>query len=584
MCLGMMRSMTRQNDTYDATCFKVLAYEFEFDDPKDSERKIRAVSTMAAMHLAKRPSAGFGDGPKAEVRAAGRGAMVSSFFGGGSGRAWDPMRLLRVDLIGRSCTMLIAVLLWCGADVKRESIVVPQNRRANDETRMVLFYRRIGPHRPDRTVFHFMGGPGMSNLKQVYPDSLLREFSIVEVGYRGIDSSSRLSCDAIDRALTPPGTLGPASARALAEAVASCFDEWKHRGLDLGGYQLRDVIDDAEALRQSLGVGRVHLMGDSYGTRLALYYESLYPQSIGRTILVGANPPGHFFWSAADVTAAFAGYQPFFEKAHPQYVGRVTLERLCADALARAPRTVWGMRLDPFRVRATAFVLLFHARTSSLALDSFMRAYERQDYSGLMVLSQLYDLMLTRSFDVWGDFFVKGLLADYDTTRDYASESSAAAGRFGSPLGEMLFAPPYPSDLFAFRDEPIALDIRTPTLIMAGSLDFSTPAATSQRELADRFPSFVTQVTFPAKGHVADFWGEGDSFGSIAARFLDHGEVPDAAALTSRPVIFSRRLGLAHIPIALLGILVAVGSVLTWIFQRVRRRRPRATTGLDVLP
>lgn len=419
----------------------------------------------------------------------------------------------------------------------------------------------------------------MSNLKHSYPKSLLREFSVVEVGYRGIDSSPRLSCDAIDRALTPVGSWGPESAHDLANAVASCLEQWQRAGIDVRGYQLRDVVDDAEAVRTSLGLGKVHVMGDSYGTRLALYYESLYPHSIGRTILVGANPPGHFFWSAADVSAGFAGYEPYFERAYPSYAGRITLEALCAAVLERAPRSVWGVRLDPFRARTLAFILLFHARTSSLALDSFVRAYERDDYSGLAIMSALYDLMLRRSFDAWGDFFVKGLSADFESGRDYGVQSTPSPGSFGSPLGEMLFALPYPTDLFAYRDTAVALDIRTPTLIIAGALDFSTPAPTSQRELADRFAPHVIQVTFPDRGHVADFWGEGDQFGSMAARFLEHGVVPAVANLPPRPVIFTRRFGLTRLPLVAVAVVVALVGGVTWTVRLLRRRRSRDARG-----
>ncbi len=48
-------------------------------------------------------------------------------------------------------------------------------------------------------------------------------------------------------------------------------------------------VEDLEALRQGLGVEKMHLMGHSYGGLLAMYYALKYPQRLGSLMLVGTG-------------------------------------------------------------------------------------------------------------------------------------------------------------------------------------------------------------------------------------------------------------------------------------------------------
>ena len=55
-------------------------------------------------------------------------------------------------------------------------------------------------------------------------------------------------------------------------------------------------VDDLEAARKALGYGRIDLLSESAGTRMALIYAWRYPKSIHRSVMIGVNPPGHFLW------------------------------------------------------------------------------------------------------------------------------------------------------------------------------------------------------------------------------------------------------------------------------------------------
>lgn len=59
-----------------------------------------------------------------------------------------------------------------------------------------------------------------------------------------------------------------------------------------GHYQIDTLVDDVEALRKTLGVPKVTLMGHSFGGLLALEYAARYPNNVSRLILVGAFSDG----------------------------------------------------------------------------------------------------------------------------------------------------------------------------------------------------------------------------------------------------------------------------------------------------
>lgn len=59
-----------------------------------------------------------------------------------------------------------------------------------------------------------------------------------------------------------------------------------------GHYQLDTLVDDVEALRRTLGVPKISLLGHSFGALLALEYAARYPNNVSRLVLVGAFSDG----------------------------------------------------------------------------------------------------------------------------------------------------------------------------------------------------------------------------------------------------------------------------------------------------
>ena len=66
--------------------------------------------------------------------------------------------------------------------------------------------------------------------------------------------------------------------------ATQCRDRLRRDGVDFTAYSAGAVVGDAEQLRRALGIERWDLLGISYGTRVALAYQSLAPGGAARWI------------------------------------------------------------------------------------------------------------------------------------------------------------------------------------------------------------------------------------------------------------------------------------------------------------
>ena len=181
------------------------------------------------------------------------------------------------------------------------TLVVPENR-ADPQSRLIALpvtrIRARSAH-PAEPIFRLEGGPGLTNMQFTKASRFADYHDVVLVGYRGVDGSSRLDCPEVESAVGHSNDiLAEKSMRAYGNALRACADRLTGDGIDLAGYGLAQQVDDLEAARKALGYDRIDLVSESAGTRTALIYSWRYPKSIHRSVMIGANPPGHFVWDA----------------------------------------------------------------------------------------------------------------------------------------------------------------------------------------------------------------------------------------------------------------------------------------------
>ena len=483
------------------------------------------------------------------------------------------------DLFMESCTHELrgdTLAADCGV------LVVPENREVADSRLIALPVKRIyGSDSANQApIFHLTGGPGMSNMHGV-PDGV-RDF--VSVGFRGADGSVILNCPEVGEAFgdAPGGLLSNESLSNMTTAYAECGRRLQAEGIDTDGYTLSEVIDDMEAARTGLGYERIHLISGSYGTRLAMIYAWMYPQSIHRAVLIGVNPPGHFAWQS-DQSEAQVEYM----------AGLYAQDRgLNAEDVLAAMRRVsqdmperWlFLPIDPGYVKVVSKYLLYDVDKAGAFFDAWLAAAEG-DASGLAMMSLTGKLIFPNAV-IWGDNAAKVMSADYtdyDPTRDYRAEYLPSGSILGAPQTLMAWAvragwPAHPIKAELRQAQPSDVEM----LLINGNIDFSTPAENARDGLLPHL-SRGHQVIVSECGHVADVWNrQTEAATHLVSTFYESGQVDDSR-FVHKPVDFNVEWGLplvAKLALAALVLLVAgLIFLVRFIVRRFKRRNTPSNKG-----
>jgi pimeloyl-ACP methyl ester carboxylesterase len=166
-------------------------------------------------------------------------------------------------------------------------VVVPLRRAdpALGTTRVAFALRaRADRGRPSLgTIVAIDGGPGYASTDAPFARSLaavlaplLRRHDLVLFDERGTGRSDVVNCPGLQAGLV-----------AESIAVGECANRLGPR---YAGYTTAEAAHDLEAVRAALGLGKVFLYGDSYGTLFGQAYAVRYPGSLRGLVLDSAYP------------------------------------------------------------------------------------------------------------------------------------------------------------------------------------------------------------------------------------------------------------------------------------------------------
>ncbi len=386
-------------------------------------------------------------------------------------------------------------------DVKCGEFEVPENWNKQGSKRIKLPLKIFKSSSDRLPIFWLSGGPGQSNMDYVPPDVLRKGRDVVLVGYRGVDGSVILNCPEVVTAMKGNGgdLLSHSSVNNFQISVQRCAARLQQEGVDLDGYTIEQVIKDVEYVRSTLGYERIDLLSGSYGTRVALLYAQQHPAHVDHSVMIGANSPGRFVWEPAVIKDQISQLSRLCA-SDPHCNSRTrSLENTFTEVFQNLPDRWLGFPVDPGKVKVTAFGLLYHSKTAAMAVDALLAAGEG-DYSGIALMSYAYDFIMPEML-VWGDFFSKGFI-DYDSSRKYYDEFWDEG--LGSPMSALIMD----AGMYWPTTQPGAPYKRLEqsevnTLILSGSLDFSTPAEIATSEILP-FLTVGSQVIFRGRGHVND--------------------------------------------------------------------------------
>jgi pimeloyl-ACP methyl ester carboxylesterase len=458
------------------------------------------------------------------------------------------------------------------------TIVVPENRRKPGSRVLKLYFIRIHAKRPAQKepIFYLSGGPGASNLTFQPFEPLLQDRDFVMVGYRGIDDSTPLMCFDVQQAMSgQKDGLGAATRNALAKAFSKCAGELAGQGFDLASYTIRDVIEDVEAVRNALGYEKINLLSESYGTRIAYFYGLKYPQSLRRSVMLGANPPGRFIFEAEKIDEQLTYYGKLWAEDKNNPNRRIDLVATMRNVLQNMPGRWLIFPIDAGKVKMATFLMLYHRQSAAMIFDAYLAA-AGGDASGLAVLTFAYDMLVPSALN-YADAAAKAVSVDFDSTRNFAAEKISENSVLGSPHAQLLWgsiqASDWPKKTLP-EEYTRARRSEVETLILSGSIDFSTPAEYATTELLPYLPN-GKQIILAEMGHTADLWSLSHAATiRTITHFYDTGGV-DESLKKYIPMEFSVGLGFPGaaklaIGVIVFGLLVVI-ALLAFLIFRIRQ-------------
>lgn len=142
------------------------------------------------------------------------------------------------------------------------------------------------------------GGPGDSAIAMASAyarmfGGLLRDHDLLLVDPRGVNRSDPVRCGAL-------GAL-PATRDGFVRALGDCG---RTLGTRARGYTSAEIADDIDAVRARLGIERLDLLGESYGTYLMTVYAQRHPGRVRSMVLSSAYPLDFDTWARPSARAA----------------------------------------------------------------------------------------------------------------------------------------------------------------------------------------------------------------------------------------------------------------------------------------
>ncbi len=460
------------------------------------------------------------------------------------------------------------------------TVTVPENRNRKGSRLIHIPFLRIHSQseNPGEPVFGLAGGPGASNLKWDWWKAwtFLANHDFVVVGYRGVDGSTVLDCPEVNKAFrVNDDVLGEEALNNIGNAWHAAFVRFRSQGIDLDGYTMPECIEDHESVRRALSYTRINLLSESYGTRVAYLYGLMYPEHVNRSAMISVNPPGHFVWDAGTIDAQLRHYALLWQKDPVMHGKSPDLYQLFHRTLNAMPEKWFLLPINPAKVRVVTFALLFQRKTAAKVFDAFLSA-GKGDPAGLALMSLAYDFVIP-SLSTWGDLALKALSADYDSSRNYCEETDTSVLPLGSPLTKALWCPLVHAS-WPVRKIPKEFQnlqhSDTETLLLSGSIDFSTPAEFASNELLPYLRN-GRQVILSECGHVSDMWyARVDNTRRMLTSFYNTGS-PDTSLNQYVPMDFNVKWGFARIAKAATGIisLVILMLVTAMVLFLIRRHK-----------
>ncbi len=364
---------------------------------------------------------------------------------------------------------------------------VPERRDAPERKIKVgyaVHASTVKERKPDPVVY-MSGGPGSASmqltgfLSQMFPDR-----DVVTIEQRGSKYSEPvLGCPETAEALLgqlrrPPADVGAAAVR--------CRTRLQEQGVDLRGYNTKEIAADVVALREKLGYDSWNLFGVSYSTRVMMDVAAADPKGVRSVVLDSYLPESVNWYDDADRNLA-------------DTAARLNMKDAFEAMTARLNAT-------PARVTTTDPLLgkAFEARIGGDDVATIMaEALHEADFAAVApamvgALAKGHDELLRALADAVGAGLVShefGLYHAVQCQDEVPFNTYATKSRLFTVNGDKAVCDAWQLP----KSKPVNATTKAPAYVLGGQYDPTTPTRTT-RPAAEALPGARFEE-FPRASH-----------------------------------------------------------------------------------
>ncbi len=447
-----------------------------------------------------------------------------------------------------------------GTRVRCGVVSVPLDRNKNFTNLIALPVVLFQSPRPEADVIVYLqGGPGQESIDwslalfDIYVSPILQDFDMVFFDPRGTGRSEPvIECPELNTIFIDAYFQNRSEEETFKDftnAWSTCHDRYKEEGIDPAAFNTTQSAADVRDIARALGYEKVNLLGISYGTRLGLTVMRDYPEIVRAAVLDSVVPMEAKMFNRRSKDVQYAlnkvftdcAASPRCNKDYPDLanvfydlIERFDKQPVLIKAYDPASDFVYDVQVNGVDMLA-AFVWGLH--TSELVPVVPKAIYDIKNGDNTFLSFALGVPGGTYNSMGLGTYFAtvcpEQVYASTVAEMDADLESSevikkfSLASLFGSSERVFQICQAWGANPHDARDSiPVFAD--TPTLIISGEYDPTTPVTTGQMVSDDLTNDYFYII--PGMGHGATV--DNDCSLSIVKDFLkDPSHAPDSACL-----------------------------------------------------
>ena len=316
------------------------------------------------------------------------------------------------------------------------------------------------------------------------------------------------------------------------KVVGVALTSFEDKDVDVKGYTIEEHAIDVNDLMTLLGFNTYTFFGFSYGTHIGMTVMQLFPESVERAILVGADAPNQAlnFPSHLDkhikTISEMVAKDSSINQAIPDFESLVyeTMKKLDANPVTVTVKNPLTRKEMDLKIGGFGLGLILRLDIDDAndipVIPRLLYSINNGDYS---ILTWFVQQRMTLAMGIPGQGINQQLASGVSAARWSQIEKEAEKSQFGNAVNFPFSAVKdhwINNELSFDSTEPLKSDI--PTLFITGTLDARTPV----EQVEETMKGFTNAIHIEVEnaGHEQAQW-DGDVANKIIPTFMQNGTV-----------------------------------------------------------